>query len=81
MSNLGRLALAVALTLVCAVVTYAAFAQDAPAPSDKQIRYSPYPKHDFPNQEFLGDTRLHTSRLTVEDGEAGTSAGRFTSPG
>ena len=49
MSNLGRLALAVALTLVCAVVTYAAFAQDAPAPSDKQIRYSPYFEQDFPN--------------------------------
>jgi hypothetical protein len=58
MSNLGRLALALALTIACAVVTYAACAQDAPAPSDKQIKYSPYPKQDFPNQVFFGDTHL-----------------------
>jgi hypothetical protein len=47
MSNLGRLVLALTLTIACAVVTYAACAQDAPAPSDKQIKYSPYPKQDL----------------------------------
>ena len=36
-------------------------AQDIPGPTDKKIEYSPYPRQDFPNQVFFGDTHLHTS--------------------
>ena len=39
-------------------------AQDTPPPSDKHIKYSPYPEQDFPNQVFFGDTHLHTSYST-----------------
>jgi len=41
-----------------------AFAQDAPGPTDKQIKYSPYPEQTYPNQVFYGDTHLHTSYST-----------------
>ncbi len=36
-------------------------AQDSPPPSGKDITYSPYPKQDFPNQVFFGETHLHTA--------------------
>ena len=39
-------------------------AQDGPGPSDKKVKYSPYPGQDFPNQVFFGDTHLHTSYST-----------------
>ena len=39
-------------------------AQDAPGPTEKQVKYSPYPAQDFPNQVFFGDTHLHTSYST-----------------
>jgi hypothetical protein len=39
-------------------------AQDVPGPSDKQVKYSPYPAQTFPNQVFFGDTHLHTAYST-----------------
>lgn len=39
-------------------------AMDAPGPTDRVIKYSPYPGQDFPNQVFFGDTHLHTSYST-----------------
>jgi hypothetical protein len=53
-----------------AMMTLVAFAlpclhaQDTPGPSDKKIKYSPYPGQDYPNQVFYGDTHLHTSYST-----------------
>jgi hypothetical protein len=37
---------------------------DVPRPTDRQVDYSPYPKQDFPNRVFFGDTHLHTSYST-----------------
>jgi hypothetical protein len=39
-------------------------AQDVPGPTDKQVKYSPYPEQNFPNQVFFGDTHLHTAYST-----------------
>jgi hypothetical protein len=39
-------------------------AQDTPPPPDKQIKCSPYPEQNFPNEVFFGDTHLHTSYFT-----------------
>ena len=39
-------------------------AQDVPGPTEKQVKYSPYPQQDFPNRVFFGDTHLHTSYST-----------------
>ena len=39
-------------------------AQDVPGPTDKPVKYSPYPEQDFPNRVFFGDTHLHTSYST-----------------
>ena len=36
-------------------------ALDTPPPTNKTIKYSPYPQEDFPNQVFFGDTHLHTA--------------------
>jgi hypothetical protein len=36
-------------------------AQDSPPPTERQLKYSPYPGEDFPNQVFFGDTHLHTA--------------------
>ena len=42
-----------------------AFAQgDAPPPSARAKKYSPYPEETFPNQVYFGDTHLHTSYST-----------------
>jgi len=35
-----------------------------PPPSGRKIEYSPYPRQDFPNQVFFGDTHLHTGYST-----------------
>ncbi|MFV0475295.1 MAG: DUF3604 domain-containing protein [Pikeienuella sp.] len=43
------------------LVAGAALAQDAPAPTEAQMGYSPYTQDDYPNQVFFGDTHLHTS--------------------
>src|SRR5689334_18603280 len=39
-------------------------AQDAPPPTGDKIQYSPYPKRNFPNRVYFGDTHLHTSYST-----------------
>ena len=39
-------------------------AQDIPGPTEKQVKYSPYPEQNFPNRVFFGDTHLHTSYST-----------------
>ena len=38
--------------------------QEMPPPTDRQIAYSPYPKEDYPNSVYFGDTHLHTSYST-----------------
>jgi len=50
--------------LVMACLCSQLHAQDAPGPTDKKIKYSPYPGQDYPNQVFYGDTHLHTSYST-----------------
>lgn len=47
-----------------ATVNLTVFAQDTPAPSDKKVKYSPYPDKKFPNNVYFGDTHLHTSYST-----------------
>jgi hypothetical protein len=59
MIKLIPLFLALALG-VCA----GSIAQDTPGPTEKVVKYSPYPEQDFPNQVFFGDTHLHTSYST-----------------
>jgi len=54
--------LAILIALLSAAIPV--LAQDAPGPSTKQVKYSPYPGQDFPNQVFFGDTHLHTSYST-----------------
>jgi hypothetical protein len=49
-------------------------AQDAPAPTDKKIQYSPYPAKNFPNRVYFGDTHLHTSYST-DAGMTGNTLG------
>ena len=39
-------------------------AQDVPPPSEKKVKYSPYPEQTFPNRVYFGDTHLHTSYST-----------------
>ncbi|MGD8408332.1 MAG: DUF3604 domain-containing protein [Thiohalophilus sp.] len=34
---------------------------DAPPPVTREIKYSPYPEENYPNQVFFGDTHLHTA--------------------
>ena len=41
-----------------------AVAQDATPPADREIKYSPYPPQEFPNNVYFGDTHLHTSYST-----------------
>ena len=59
----GLIGAATTLVFIASVVK-AQQAQDAPPPTDKQIKYSPYPEQNFPNQVFFGDTHLHTSYST-----------------
>ena len=47
-----------------AVLPITAFAQDAPPPGDKVVKYSPFPEQNYPNNVFFGDTHLHTSYST-----------------
>ena len=51
-------------TLVAFALAAGALAQDAPRPSGKTVKYSPYPGQDYPNRVFFGDTHLHTSYST-----------------
>ena len=51
-----------------------AHSQDAPGPSAKQVKYSPYPGQDFPDRVFYGDTHLHTSYST-DAGMVGATLG------
>ena len=57
---LGLLWTAAVLLFVASAVV----AQDAPPPTEKDVKYSPYPEQNFPNQVFFGDTHLHTSYST-----------------
>jgi hypothetical protein len=73
--NLGVLSI---FTLVIGVAPSAMAQQysDAPppAPTQAQIKYSPYPGQDFPNQVFYGDTHLHTS-FSTDAGMVGCTLG------
>ena len=51
-------------TLSALALCAGALAQDAPGPTDKKVKYSPYPEQNFPNRVFFGDTHLHTSYST-----------------
>ena len=53
--------LSLCLTLVMAGQV---LAQDVPPPSEKKVKYSPYPEQTFPNRVYFGDTHLHTSYST-----------------
>ena len=53
--------LSLCLTLVMAGQV---LAQDVPPPSDKKVKYSPYPEQTFPNRVYFGDTHLHTAYST-----------------
>jgi len=54
----------------CLALPAAAQAQDSystvppQSPTEAQIKYSPYPEQNFPNQVFFGDTHLHTAYST-----------------
>ncbi len=48
--------------LMCAIVPV--YSQDVPGPTEKKVKYSPYPQQNFPNRVFFGDTHLHTSYST-----------------
>ena len=48
--------------------------QDAPPPSGKKVKYSPYPEKNFPNRVYFGDTHLHTAYST-DAGMTGTTLG------
>ncbi len=61
MTRLPAFKLFVALALA---MTTSALAQDVPPPSDKKIKYSPYPEQTFPNRVYFGDTHLHTGYST-----------------
>jgi len=51
--------------LMLAVAPPTALAQDTPKPvAIDKTKYSPYPREDFPDQVFFGDTHLHTSYST-----------------
>jgi hypothetical protein len=53
------------LSVVVAIAPGTALAQDAPKPvAIDKSKYSPYPRQDFPDQVFFGDTHLHTSYST-----------------
>jgi Protein of unknown function (DUF3604) len=62
------------LTTVAAALSLPVLAQDAPGPTNKKIKYSPYPGQDFPNQVYFGDTHLHTGYST-DAGMIGCSLG------
>lgn len=55
---------ALAILSLCVLAQTPVTAQDAPPPSDKKVKYSPYPEKTFPNQVYFGDTHLHTSYST-----------------
>jgi hypothetical protein len=59
-----RIALASLVTMLGAITTTTAFAADYSAHIDREIKYSPYPGEDYPNQVFYGDTHLHTAYST-----------------
>lgn len=44
--------------------SFPAQSEHVPPPTDREIDYSPYPKEDFPNSVYFGDTHLHTSYST-----------------
>jgi Protein of unknown function (DUF3604) len=56
--------LIISIATVIVLSTVVVSAQDAPGPSDKKVKYSPYPEQTFPNRGFFGDTHLHTSYST-----------------
>ena len=47
-----------------AVFPIIVFAQDAPPPGDKVVKYSPFPQQNYPSNVYFGDTHLHTSWST-----------------
>jgi hypothetical protein len=54
----------IATTLVAMPIASAWADADIPPPTDRVVKYSPYPEKNFPNRVFFGDTHLHTSYST-----------------
>ena len=64
MKRLLLSALATSLMATTSLIATTSLAQDAPPPSGKKVKYSPYPEKTFPNRVYFGDTHLHTSYST-----------------
>jgi hypothetical protein len=64
----------------CVFVSLNSFAQDVPHLTDEQLKtlksvdYSPYPRQNFPNQVYFGETHLHTS-FSTDAGMIGNTLG------
>jgi Protein of unknown function (DUF3604) len=76
-SDMIKVQAVIAAVCVACCTHLAAWAQDGDSPPPRKIdksKYSPYPKQDFPNQVFFGDTHLHTSYST-DAGMVGNTLG------
>jgi hypothetical protein len=62
------------LALIIAIAPVTTLAQDIPPAAIDKSKYSPYPKQDFPDQVFFGDTHLHTS-YSADAGLIGNTLG------
>ena len=61
-------------SIVPLLTPFAAQAQDASPPIDREVKYSPYPDQNFPDRVFFGDTHLHTAYST-DAGMVGANLG------
>ena len=64
MMNKTVAAIAVGMMSIAVEPTLVRADGDVPPPTDREIKYSPYPSQDFPNRVYFGDTHLHTSYST-----------------
>ena len=68
-------------SLACSLLVSGAIAQEMPGPTDRAIKYSPYPDQNFPNQVFFGDTpadspvhRLATGGSVISSNNLGSGS-------
>ena len=71
-----RTALVVALCVIFGITGLAISQSDAPPPVTQmdKSKYSPYPKQNFANRVYFGDTHLHTA-LSTDAGMFGARLG------
>lgn len=62
------------LVILLFVPAASGLANYAPSPKAKEIKYSPYPGEEYPNNVFFGDTHLHT-RFSTDAGLVGCTLG------